>query len=222
MKQIFDKQIYHLLSLLFLVPLIWILAHGEALEGSFLGLSTQTWLILAVILPILHQVYVLLLWRGELHFQWLTSAFGEKAFLIWGIGFMLLFLSRPVTILALAIGSRGSFAIPLWLNLPLILVFLGISFYMGYSFVKYFGVERALGMDHFRPEEYRNKPFVREGIFRWSANAMYTYAFLFLWMIALIFQSQAALLGALFNHLYIWVHYFFTEKPDMEAIYGKR
>ena len=220
MKKILEKQVYHLLSLLVLIPLIWVLARGEVLSGAFLGLSTRAWLILAVVLPIIHQVYVVICWRGELYFQRLSKVFGEKAFLYWGIGFMILFLARPVTILALAAANRATLIIPLWLNIPLMIVLLGITIYMAYSFVNFFGVERALGMDHFEPEEYRNKAFVKEGIFRWSSNAMYTYAFLALWLIALAFQSKAALLGALFNHLYIWVHYYFTEYPDMLYIYG--
>jgi hypothetical protein len=132
---------------------------------------------------------------------------------------MILFIARPVTVLALGLANQGTFLIPLWLNYLLIVICLGVTGYMGYSFVKYFGVERALGMDHFELNDYRNKPFVREGIFRWSSNAMYTYAFLALWMIGLIFTSRAALLAALFNHLFIWAHYYFTEYPDMKYIY---
>ena len=41
------------------------------------------------------------------------------------------------------------------------------------------------------------------------------------WILGLVFLSQAALLAAMFNHLYIWVHYYSTEKPDMRLIYGK-
>ncbi|MGH8650439.1 MAG: hypothetical protein ACREUP_14225 [Burkholderiales bacterium] len=33
--------------------------------------------------------------------------------------------------------------------------------------------------------------------------------------------SPAALGAALFNHLYIWVHYYSTELPDMKRIYGE-
>lgn len=217
--KILEKQGYHLLSILVLVGGIWLAARGDILEGAFLGLSTRTWLILSVLFPLLHQIYVVICWRGELYYGWLSNALGERAFIIWGIGFMILFLARPITIVALAIANRGTFAIPLWINIPLIGICLGIVGYMGYSFTKYFGVKRALGMDHFRPDEYRNLPFVKEGIFRWSSNAMYTYAFLGLWMIGLIFNSKAALLAALFNHVYIWAHYYFTELPDMGYIY---
>jgi hypothetical protein len=49
---------------------------------------------------------------------------------------------------------------------------------------------------------------------------MYLLIFLALWAIALYFRSHAALVAALFQHAYIWVHYGCTERPDMELIYG--
>ena len=217
--KILEKQGYHLLSILVLVGGIWLAARGNILEGVFLGLSTRTWLILSVLFPILHQIYVVILWRGELYYGWLSKILGERAFTAWAVGFMILFLARPITIFALAMANRGTLAIPLWINIPLVGICLGIVVYMTYSFIKYFGAERALGMDHFKPTEYRELPFVGEGIFKWSSNAMYTYAFLALWMIGLIFNSKAALLAALFNHIYIWAHYYFTERPDMQYIY---
>ena len=218
--KILGKQAYHLISALVLSTGVCLLASGETLAGAFLGVPTRTWLVLAVLFPVLHQFYVVIFWRGELHYRWLSNTFGDNAFRVWAVGFMILFLARPVTIIALAIGNRGTFPIPLWLNLPMIAIGLGVVVYMAYSFVRFFGVERALGMDHFQPEKYRDMPFVREGIFRWSSNAMYTYAFLALWVIGLIFTSRAALLAALFNHLFIWAHYFFTELPDIKYIYS--
>jgi hypothetical protein len=220
MDKILEKQGWHLLAASLLAALVWLAAREMDLSGTALGLSTGAWLALSVALPILHQFYVVLLWRGEYYFQWLSSRFGEHAFRVWAAGFMILFLSRPITILALGVADRGSQPIAPWLNLILIGLSAFVTIYMAYSFVKFFGAKRALGMDHFQPDIYRDLPFVREGIFRWSSNAMYTFAFLALWMIGLIFQSRAALLGALFNHLYIWAHYYFTELPDMRAIYG--
>lgn len=220
MNKILEKQGCHLLTAIVLSAGIWLAARSVDLTGGFLGLTAGTWLALAVVLPIIHQFYVALLWRGELYYHWLSNRFGEKAFGIWAVGFMILFLTRPVTILALGIADQGSAPIPLWLNLPLITACTLITLYMAYSFVRFFGAKRALGMDHFCPERYRELPFVREGIFKWSSNAMYSYAFLALWLIGLAFESRAALLGALFNHLFIWAHYYFTELPDMKAIYG--
>ena len=221
MQKILEKQGYHLLAAAVLSVGVWITGRFWDLSGEFLGISTGLWLLLAVILPVIHQFYVALLWRGELHFQWLSKRLGERAFRVWAAGFMILFLARPVTILALGIADQGSAPIPLWLNIPLIVGCSLISLFMAYSFVKYFGAKRALGMDHFQPDLYRELPFVRQGIFKWSSNAMYTYAFLALWLMGLAFQSRAALLGVLFNHLFIWAHYYFTELPDMHIIYGQ-
>jgi protein-S-isoprenylcysteine O-methyltransferase Ste14 len=220
MNKILEKQGWQGLTAGLLAAGVWIAARGIDLSGNAMGLSTGTWLVLGVLLPVVHQFYVVLLWRSELYYSWLSRALGKKAFTVWAIGFMILFLTRPITILALGIADQGSLPIPSWLNIPLIATCTLICLYMAYSFVKYFGVKRALGMDHFQPDRYRELPFVRQGIFKWSPNAMYTFAFLGLWLIGLAFQSRAALLGALFNHLYIWAHYYFTELPDMRAIYG--
>ena len=62
-------------------------------------------------------------------------------------------------------------------------------------------------------------PFVTEGIFRFTSNGMYLYAFLLFWAIAFGFASTAALTVAVFSHAYIWVHFWATEKPDMDYIY---
>ena len=221
MKRIMEKQGWHFLAAALLAAGVWLAARGMDLSRTALGLSARSWLLLAVVLPIIHQFYVALLWRGELYFQWLSRSLGEKAFRVWGVGFMVLFLARPITILALGIADRGSQPIPMWLNIPLITACILVCIYMGVSFVRFFGVQRALGMDHFDPDHYREKPFVKEGIFKWSSNAMYTYAFLALWLVGLVFESRAALLGALFNHTFIWAHYYFTELPDMRAIYGE-
>ena len=50
---------------------------------------------------------------------------------------------------------------------------------------------------------------------------MYKFVFLFLWVPGVLLQSKAALLAALFQHIYIWVHYYFTELPDIKIIYEK-
>ena len=49
---------------------------------------------------------------------------------------------------------------------------------------------------------------------------MTVYAFLLFWAIAIGFNSAAALVVAAFSHAYIWVHYYATEKPDMDYRYG--
>ena len=49
---------------------------------------------------------------------------------------------------------------------------------------------------------------------------MYTLAFLGLWTIALATNSRAALAACLFQHAYIWVHWYCTEQPDIRVLHG--
>jgi hypothetical protein len=65
----------------------------------------------------------------------------------------------------------------------------------------------------------RSTPLVRDGIFRFTPNAMYVFGLGALWIPAFALQSTAALIGAAFSHAYIWVHYLTVEGPDMRRIY---
>jgi len=75
-----------------------------------------------------------------------------------------------------------------------------------------------LGIDHF-DSSYGDRPLVKEGIYRYVNNGMYLFGVAIIWIPGLVYLSKAALLSALFTHLYIWVHYYCTEKPDMKRIY---
>jgi hypothetical protein len=61
------------------------------------------------------------------------------------------------------------------LRLLLTLPILCLAGYTMYSVKKFFGFARAAGIDHFDPE-YCSRPLVREGVFRWTSNAMYVFA----------------------------------------------
>jgi len=50
---------------------------------------------------------------------------------------------------------------------------------------------------------------------------MYALVFLALWALAFLTGSLAALSLAAFEQAYIWVHYFCTERPDMDLMYGE-
>ena len=120
----------------------------------------------------------------------------------------------------LAIANQRTVQIdPAWLNATAVVIAIP-TIYLFYSVSRYFGYRRALGIDHFDPS-YREKPFIRRGIFRLTRNGMYTFGFGAVWLPGLLWGSQAALLSAAFSHLYIWVHYFCTELPDMRRIYPK-
>jgi protein-S-isoprenylcysteine O-methyltransferase Ste14 len=128
--------------------------------------------------------------------------------------------ARVLSVLPLAIANRGTLPGNALLWRALAVVALVPSLYLVWSVFRYFGLRRAVGIDHF-DDGYRSRPFVKQGIYRYTANGMYVYGFLLLWAVALAFASQAALVAALFHHLYVGVQYWTIEAPDRMHIYGK-
>lgn len=216
----FEKQTQHYLLLIVLLLGVYFLAAGDVLAGQLWGLSTQTWLWVAVAVPVLHQVIVALLWRAELYHRKMTEWFGDRAFSVFKGIFTLLFIGRPVSLILLGISNRGTLTLPPLLAYAIAVLLLLPFAYTMYSVFHYFGIDRAYGEDHFKPVAYQNKSFVKQGMFKYADNAMYKFGFLVLWAIGLVFLSKAALLAAAFSHLYIWVHFYFTELPDIKYIYG--
>jgi hypothetical protein len=170
----------------------------------------------AVAAPVVHQIYVWLAWRLELQRAATSKTIGFHGYVVI---FFVLITGRFISLLALAWVDRGSLnlnIIPV-IILTMLLALPGI--YATYSVKRYFGMARAAGADHF-DHRYRNMPLVKKGIFRFTSNGMYLYAFLLFWVIAVGFNSSAALTVAAFSHVYIWVHFYATEKPDMDFLYN--
>ena len=219
-KRIFEGQWLHLALLAPLVAGLAVAGTAEGMRaGTYQGIATPTWYWSAITLPIMHQVYVWFCWRMQLHGGLPTKVLGQRAFPAYAFGFAIIGIARVVVLFLLAISNRDT----LGADLTLLRVLAGAAFipwlYLFYSVARYFGFLRATGQDHF-DEAYRTKPFVRKGIFRYTRNGMYVFGFLVFWIPGLWYASNAALLVALFNHAYIWVHYFATERPDMRRIYG--
>ncbi|MCK4740908.1 MAG: hypothetical protein KAS80_01355 [Anaerolineales bacterium] len=220
--RIFERQLEHIISLLVLVfGIYWASGADGVLSGSLFGLNTAYWFWLAIIIPIAHQVFVWITWRAELHYSTITRTFGGRGFNYYSVVFMTLLVARPVFISILASSNQGSLHTDLRILHVIALVLLVPILYLFYSLVKYFGVKRALGIDHF-DASYREKPLVQKGIFKYVNNSMYIFGLLILWLPGLLLASKAALLAALFGHVYIWVHYFTVELPDMRFIYGSK
>lgn len=195
--------------------------HSEILMRKTIG---PLWLLLMTIVAMVHQVVVALVFRLQLVYGVMTRLFGRYDLFVWGVVFMPLLVLRLVSLLGLGMSTRGTLALMLPGIGPAFGIALGVlllipAVYTLYSVVRYFGLMRALGGDHFR-RAYRLMPLENRGIFRYSSNAMYTYAFFALWAAALFTWSWAALAGALFQHAYIWVHWYCTEEPDMRVIYS--
>jgi len=189
------------------------------LAGELWGLSTNDWLVTAVCLAVGHHLYVWLCWRSQLYYSLVTRLLGKRGFAIYAVGFFILFIIRITSVFMLGYANRDSLALsPLLLN-GIALVITPFILYTFYSVRKYFGFARATGIDHF-DAVYRKKPLVRQGIFRYTSNAMYSFGMMLLLIPGLVFASKAALAIGIFNYFYGWVHYHTLEVPDMKTIYS--
>ena len=219
MSKIWEKQGWHVIGLfLYFSAAIFAQRWNGLIEGSLWKIPTRTWYWLTVLIPVIHQIYVLIGWRAELYSKWFTKHFGDRSLAVFAIGFIPLFLGRVISLTFLGIANSNSLLLDPTLRIILTIVFALPSIYLGYSVAKYFGLKRALGADHFFPE-YRKLPLVREGIFHYTNNGMYLFGFFSLWALAFGLASKAALVTAALNHAYIWVHYITVEKPDINYIY---
>jgi protein-S-isoprenylcysteine O-methyltransferase Ste14 len=220
MRRFFERQGWHFALLVLLGIGVALAARLPAMkDGDLWGLETRIWLWIAVGVAVAHQVYVWVCWRAELHASLLTRRLGGVAFTLYAVLFASLIIGRVVAMVPLALANRDTLPVdPLVLRM-LAVVLVPPWLYLGYSIQRYFTFRRAFGIDHF-DASYRERSLVRGGIFRFTSNGMYVFGFLILWSIALWFASAAALVAALFSHLYIWVHYYCTEQPDMQRIYG--
>lgn len=205
---LWHKQLPHFLGLAILLSLCFC-------GWRYLGSPHATAFWLAVIAPVVHQIFVWLCWRLELTSKLITRTIGFTAYVVL---FFILFGSRFVSLIWLGYIDNGTFAMPMAVQIVVCLITIALGGYAMYSVKRYFGMARATGADHF-DEKYRTMPLVKQGIFRFTNNGMYIYAFLLFWFIAFAFSSASATLVAAFSHAYIWLHFYCTEKPDMEYIY---
>jgi hypothetical protein len=189
-------------------------------EGLWLGLSGRTWMAAAIAVPIIHQLFAGAGWRLELFQRWFTRRFGAHGLRAYGAVFLPLFALRPIVVLGVAAADAGSlwtpgavpFAAAILLVVPALWTFVSVA--------RYFGIRRALGVDHFDPDF--EAPFVRRGAFAVIPNAMYALGFLALWAIGIAAGSRAALVAAAFQHAFVWAHYRWIERADMQVIYEGR
>lgn len=219
-KLLFEKQIYNYLGLLILLALAACLTNfAGGWTGALWGLGSTDWFWMSIIVVIVHQMYAWFAWRTELHLRLMSRWFGRQAFGVWGVFFVILLILRFSLIFLVGYANRATLGLHPALAWGLLAAILIPAGYTIYSIKKYFGVKRGLGIDHFDPA-YRQLGLVRQGIFRYTANAMYLFGALLFWVPALLFDSAAALLAAFFSHAALWVHYYTLELPDMKRIYS--
>jgi len=208
-----EGQGLHLAALASLIAVLtWVeLAFPSLREG-------RAWLVAGVAAAIAHQVWVLAWWRLELYRRAVSRRLGAAGFRIFGAGFALLAFVRLATVVGAGLATPGSLAIPRAIAWPVAALLVAPIVWLLDSVARHFGFARAIGGDHFF-QKYREAGLCRAGIFRHVPNAMYTVGFLAPWAVGIACASSTALLLAAFNHAYIWVHYYATERPDMARIH---
>ena len=113
--KVLQQQHWHFLLLMILLSAIAFIVKKDLdlLAGEFGGIRTNYCLVVAILAPIVHQLYVLVCWRLELHYKRISKAFGANAFRLYKIGFAILILSRLVTIIMLALSNRSTLSVDL-------------------------------------------------------------------------------------------------------------
>jgi len=211
----FKHQIWHLGGTIVLFYIGSQFVDLKNNTNTFISISTLSWFMIAMSIPLIHQIYVWLCWRSELCWKLISKTIGFKGYVFF---FFILIISR-LSAIVLCFLDYGSLYAPGWFAWSLAVVIFIPGIYTIYSVKKYFGFLRAAGADHFDPK-YRDLPFERRGIFKWSPNAMYTFAIGIPFGFAVATGSQSMFVVAIYTYISIWLHYFCTEKEDFKVIYG--
>ncbi len=211
----FKNQIWHIVGLLILFYLGNQIVDLENNPNIFLGIGVKNWFLFSMMTPLLHQGYVWLCWRSELCWKIISRTIGFK---VYALIFIIIMISRLSSI-GLCFADYGSWFDPGWIAWAISVLIFILFIYTIYSVKKYFGFMRATGIDHFDPN-YRNIPFEKRGIFKWSSNAMYTFGIAVFFGFAISAGSKAMFVFAAYSYIGGWLHYFCTEKEDFKVIYG--
>jgi hypothetical protein len=220
-QHLWKRQGWHAAAVAVLVPTTWLLAAPGTTGTTLLGMGAPLWLGLALGLGVAHQSFVWACWRSELGWRALTRRLGETGFTLYRVGFAILALSRIAAFVGLAITDAHQLYVPGVLSWVAAALIAAPGIWGSISVKLYFGFTRATGADHFH-ERYRTMPFVRKGAFKYVPNSMYTLIIPAFFAGGFLSGSQATFALAAFQFAYIGVHYWCTEKPDMELIYGDR
>ena len=220
-RDIFEGQPQHAAMAVLMVAGACALMQAPEPGAQLLWLSATQWAAVSMALAVAHQVIVAVVFRLELHRNVVSRLFGDQDIRRWAMLFMPFLVARPLTVILTGWADTVPIGLPPVVQWGVGTTLVILAIVTMHSVLKHFTIRRAVGGDHFR-DEIAAMPMVREGMFRFTDNAMYGIVFGGLWGIALLFDSWNALVLALFQHTYIWVHMYCTEKPDMEWIYGDR
>jgi len=213
----FKGQIWHLGGTIILFYIGFQFVDLESNTNIFFGFNALNWFLIAMSIPLIHQIYVWICWRSELCWKSVTNTIGFKGYVIL---FFILIISR-LSAIVLCFVDYGSLYKPNLIAWIFSIIIFIPGAYTMYSVKKYFGFLRAAGADHFY-QKYRDMPFEKRGIFKWTPNAMYVFAIGIPFAFAIATGSKSMFIVAIYTYISIWLHYYFTEKEDFKVIYGKK
>ena len=213
----FKGQIWHLGGTIILFYIGFQFVDLESNTNSFFGFNALNWFLIAMFMPLIHQIYVWICWRSELCWKSVSNTIGFKGYVIL---FFILIISR-LSAIVLCFVDYGSLYKPSVIAWIISIIIFIPGAYTMYSVKKYFGFLRAAGADHFY-QKYRDMPFEKRGIFKWTPNAMYVFAIGIPFAFAIATGSKSMFIVAIYTYISIWLHYYFTEKEDFKVIYGKK
>ena len=153
----FKYQIWHIIGLIVLFYVSLQIINFKNGSNFFLGISSEDWFLFAMISPFLHQIYTWLSWRSELCWKTISNTIGFRTY---SIIFYILLVIRMLFGIGLAFADYGTWFSPGWIEWTISLLFFVPFIYTMYSVKKYFGFDRATGIDHF-DSNYKNIPFAR-------------------------------------------------------------
>ena len=220
-KKIFKYQIYHLISFIILGLIIFfVFQNFKNQKAQLFIFSLNQIIFISWISAGIFHAWILFFWRLEFYRGKIKKWFGKRRFLIFKIGFIIFGLTALLTIIPVSYLSKNTLQISLFLKIILLSLSTPFILWALYSVIFYFGINRAFGADHFFAE-YRKGVFVKKGTFKYFPNSMYTLVLLILYHPGILFESFFGLIFAFCHHLFIWTHYYCTEKPDLKEIYKK-
>ncbi len=220
-KKLLRKQEWHLVILALLLALTnaALNFYPQYFFGEFWGISTRSWLWAGVLAAILHQFYIVVVLRSELETRWITTNAPRLGYLAYMADYSILMVLRVAIIIASGLANKEVLTITA-ANRLLFIAVLAIPFlWTLYLLARSGNFKQVAGEDYFKPEQDSESNQALENKIRSTAVAVYALGALGLYIPGIIFASPAALLLALFNHLYLWVHHFCTELPDREHLY---
>lgn len=217
-RDLIEGQLQHIAIALLMTLGALSLLSSPTDATKLLGFTVIVWAKLSIALALIHQIIVAFVFRMQLHKNLMTRLFGERDMKIWAVIFMPLLVVRPLTIIMVGWADATPLTEYRTIEIVLGLAILAPAIWGMHSTLVHFTLPRALGGDHFR-DEYLAMPMVSKGVFKFTNNGMYGVVFFGLTAIALLFGSWNALVVALFQHAYIWVHMYCTETPDLKRMF---